>query len=94
MPTLALTNSLSFHQMNDPGKEFPGIRVLGTIGWICAGFTIGRARPRGRPRRVPFQMAAAASVLLGLYSPGAAAHAAGEGHRRGHARATSSASTR
>ena len=27
MPTLALTNSLSFRQMNDPGREFPGVRV-------------------------------------------------------------------
>ncbi|HAC24149.1 MAG TPA: MFS transporter, partial [Cytophagales bacterium] len=34
MPTIALSNSIAFRQMNDPGKQFPWIRVFGTIGWI------------------------------------------------------------
>jgi nucleoside transporter len=66
MPTLALTNSLSFHQMADPGREFPRVRVLGTIGWIVAGYVIdllGFARSAGM-----FQAASVASIVLGLYS--------------------------
>jgi nucleoside transporter len=39
MPTWALANSISFRQMRDPGREFPGIRVLGTIGWIVVSMT-------------------------------------------------------
>ena len=35
MPTWALTNSIALYQMDSPGKQFPGIRVMGTFGWIA-----------------------------------------------------------
>src|SRR5262245_21810243 len=66
MPTLALTNSLSFRQMTDPSAEFPGIRVLGTIGWIVAGLVIGTTGLEATA--VPMRIAAAASVALGVFS--------------------------
>ena len=66
MPTLALTNSLSFRQMHEPAREFPPIRVLGTIGWIVAGLVVGFLGLEDTAR--PLHIAAAASLLLGLYS--------------------------
>src|SRR5688572_25864821 len=42
MPTIALSNSIAFQQMTDPGKQFPWIRVFGTLGWILAGFLIDK----------------------------------------------------
>lgn len=67
MPTLALTNSISFAQMKDPGKEFPSIRVLGTISWICAGLAIGLLGLKATTTPLPFQIAAAVSIVMGLY---------------------------
>ena len=69
MPTLALVNSISFRQMRSPEKEFAPIRVLGTLGWIVAGLTIGWLNwEQGGQLGLTFQMAAGASLLLGLFS--------------------------
>lgn len=69
MPTLALVNSISFKQMKDPSKEFPSIRVFGTIGWIVAGLVIGWLNwEQSNSLVLTFKMAAAASILLGLFS--------------------------
>ena len=65
MPTLALSNSLSFRQMANPGVEFPPIRVLGTIGWIVAGLAVGTLGLEATAK--PLQIAGAASILLGLF---------------------------
>lgn len=66
MPTIALSNNIAFHQMSDPGKMFPWIRVFGTVGWIVAGLMIPAIGIEGSA--VTFQMAAIASLTLGIFS--------------------------
>jgi nucleoside transporter len=69
MPTLALVNAISFRQMSDPAKEFPSIRVLGTIGWIVAGLIIGwLAWEQSGSLAMTFKMTAVASAILGVLS--------------------------
>lgn len=75
MPTLSLVNSVSFNQMRDPAKDFPSIRVWGTIGWIVAGLAISflfhwdsaEGIKTGLLKNT-FLMTAIASAVLGLYS--------------------------
>jgi nucleoside transporter len=66
MPTIALSNSIAFHQMSDPGKQFPWIRVFGTLGWIAAGVTIGSLVLEKTSST--FMIAGSVSAFLGLIS--------------------------
>ena len=70
MPTLALVNSIAFRQMKDPSKQFPKVRVWGTIGWIVAGLVIsyGVGWETDKMLEYTFYLAAIVSVLLGLFS--------------------------
>jgi nucleoside transporter len=78
MPTLALTNSISFANISNPERDFPGIRVLGTWGWIVAGWVVGFIFANQDFTKVlpdtiahgnaPILMAATLSALLGFYS--------------------------
>jgi len=69
MPTLALVNSVAFRQMKDPSKEFPPIRVFGTVGWIVAGLTIGYLGWESQKLLSnTFYLTASASAILGVFS--------------------------
>lgn len=75
MPTMGLANTICFHKMTNQEKQFPLIRVFGTIGWIAAGLTISYILSRfvtgsgkAEETAMPLYMTATASLLLGLYS--------------------------
>lgn len=71
MPTLALVNSISFRQMDNPEKNFSAIRVWGTIGWIAAGLAISYifhwdSQPGAL--KYTFLLSGIGSLILGLFS--------------------------
>jgi len=65
-PTIALTNSLTLQHVKDAGRDFPLIRVFGTLGWIAIGVAVGSMGFEKSAR--PFLLAAGASVVMGLFS--------------------------
>ncbi|MDR9388057.1 MAG: MFS transporter [Balneolaceae bacterium] len=82
MPTLALVNAVSFANIDDPDKQFPNIRVWGTVGWILAGFIVAQTvlgwvdvplielitgEANAQATSIPLKMAAILSVIYGFY---------------------------
>jgi nucleoside transporter len=65
-PTIALTNTLVFKNVEDAGRQFPAIRLCGTIGWIVVGWVITKLGFQDQPGQ--FYVAAAASLGMAVYS--------------------------
>ena len=65
-PTIALTSSISLRQMTAPEKEFPAIRVLGTLGWIGVTNLIGYMG--WGDKATIFHVSMATSIAIGLYA--------------------------
>ena len=68
-PTLALVNSIPFAHVPDAERDFPTIRVFGTIGWIAAGLSLRFLLRPGEPvNNRPLLVASGLSIALGLFS--------------------------
>ena len=66
-PTLGLAASLAFHHLKDQEKEFPIVRVFGTIGWAAIGLFMGYVLQMDASS-VPLYIGGGAALFLGLYS--------------------------
>ena len=65
-PTLGLTSTLTFHQIKNPEKEFPVIRVFGSIGWISANILVS-AVLQSDATVLPLQVAGVTCLFMGIY---------------------------
>jgi nucleoside transporter len=67
MPTLGLTTSLALHHLENQQRDFPLIRVLGTIGWIAGNVAVSLL-PEVDRSPGQFYLAGGAALFLGVYS--------------------------
>jgi len=65
-PTISLTNSITMQQVADPGRDFPVIRMIGTIGWIFINLIVGFMAIEATA--TPFILGAGACLAMCVYS--------------------------
>jgi nucleoside transporter len=65
MATLALTNALTLHQLENPDRHFPLVMLMGSVGWIAAGILIGTMGVEATA--IPFRVGSCASMLMAVY---------------------------
>ena len=65
--TMGLANTLAFHHVTDQEKQFPMIRVFGTIGWIVAGVLVSGVM-HADETPIPLYVGGIAALVLGVYS--------------------------
>jgi len=70
MPTLALSNSVAFNALTKAGldtvKDFPPIRVFGTVGFICTMWVVDLLG--FQPSSKQFLVSGAISIVLAAYA--------------------------
>jgi nucleoside transporter len=68
-PTMSVSNAVIFANIPDGQRDFPTIRVLGTIGWIAANLSLKWILKPGEPvNNRPLLLASALSAVLGAFS--------------------------
>lgn len=75
VPTMMLTNTLAFHHLADRAREFPRVRMLGTIGFVVPAWAIESFWLKGlsggelnQQRGIILAAAGMAGLVMGLYS--------------------------
>ncbi len=66
MPTVNLAAATAFHILDDREKQFPLIRLFGTLGWITAGIVVSKLL-KGDTTAMPMRISGIGGVLMGLY---------------------------
>lgn len=70
-PTFGLTNAVALHHVTDAKRDFGGIRMWGTAGWVVVGWVFGYLWLRGGgDERLPHALyvSAMASCVLSIYA--------------------------